>query len=366
MRTKTGKLRVGVIVAIIGLVGALFVAISTAIAPIMPSLFLKETEIEVLVTDSSGQPVQRARALLFYSGGAKPGDTDINGKVTMIIDASKNEQARLIVQTRRYEIYEEEIQLPVDQPIIVRLQDKDPSMSNVIVHVIGNADNNPVASARVTLLVNGNPYVDVTDSNGVAVFKIPFYQGEVNSEISVDASNFGTEYQNVTLSPNIVQDIRLDPKTGIVLGVNPYSSNDIVPTMTPTQIPPTETPTPIPPTETLTPIPPSATPTETPSSISLSGDWRWEINPYWGYFHITQNGNSFTGTLDDEYEGTRGDKIVDGEIIGNSIKFTREGRFGIQYWEGTVSESNSTLIITGRWKSGEFGSWQNFTAEKIK
>lgn len=357
MRTQTGNLRVGIIVAIIGLVGALFVAIATVIAPIMPSLFLKETEIEVLVTDSLGQPVQRARVLVFYSGGSKPGDTDIDGKAKITIVSSKNEHARLIVQTKMYRIYEEEIELPVDNPIIVRLRDKDPNISNVIVRVIGGADSNPVDLAKVTLLFNGNPYTDITDSSGIAVFTIPFYQEQVNSEISVDATEFETEYQNVTLSPNAVQDIRLDPKTGIVLGVNPYSSNDIVPTMTPTQIPPTET---------LTPIPPSATPTETPSSISLSGDWRWEINPYWGYFHITQSGNSFTGTLDDEYEGTRGDKIVGGEIIGNSIKFTREGVYGIQYWEGIVTEVNGTLIITGRWKVGDSGNWANFTAEKIK
>ena len=152
----------------------------------------------------------------------------------------------------------------------------------------------------------------------------------------------------------------------------PTPTNTKLPTSTNTPKPTstaTEKPSPIPPTETLTPIPPtetpSETPTETPSTISLSGDWRWEINPYWGYFHIAQNGNSFTGTLDDEYEGTRGDKIVDGEIIGNSIKFTREGINGIQYWEGIVSEANGTLIITGRWKHSDSGSWQNFTAEKI-
>lgn len=123
----------------------------------------------------------------------------------------------------------------------------------------------------------------------------------------------------------------------------------------------TEEPSPVPPTETSTEIP-----TETPSILSIAGDWRWEINPYWGYFHITQSGNLFSGTLDDEYEGTRGDKIIDGEIIDNSLKFTRDGIYGIQYWEGVVSEANETLIITGRWKEGDSGSWREFTAEKVK
>jgi hypothetical protein len=100
-------------------------------------------------------------------------------------------------------------------------------------------------------------------------------------------------------------------------------------------------------------------------AISLSGDWRWEINPWWGYFHIILNSNSFTGTLDNEYEGTRGDKIVDGEITSTSMKFTRDGINGIQYWEGSVSEANGTLTITRRWKIGDSGSWQDFVAHKI-
>ena len=137
-------------------------------------------------------------------------------------------------------------------------------------------------------------------------------------------------------------------------------------TETSSPVPPTDTLTPVPPTETLTSVPPTETPTETPSTILLFGDWRWEITPYWGYLHITQDGNTFTGTLDDEYEGTRGDKIVDGEIIDNSIKFTRDGLHGIQYWEGIISEANGTLTINGRWKVGDSGSWKEFVAEKIK
>jgi hypothetical protein len=71
------------------------------------------------------------------------------------------------------------------------------------------------------------------------------------------------------------------------------------------------------------------------------------------------------GTLNDVYEGTYGDRIVDIALLDNHISFTRDGRYGIQYWDGTLKEDQGVLkIVDGYWvkTSGVAGT---FSAEKI-
>ncbi len=105
------------------------------------------------------------------------------------------------------------------------------------------------------------------------------------------------------------------------------------------------------------------------SSFQLSdieGKWSWsQQGPWNGYFVLEKDGDAYTGTLDDISEGTYGDQIKDVVISDDHIKFTRDGDFGIQYWEGTLKVEDGHLkIIDGRWqKQGGFGSG-TFIAEK--
>jgi hypothetical protein len=95
--------------------------------------------------------------------------------------------------------------------------------------------------------------------------------------------------------------------------------------------------------------PSSRSHTQCPLS-DLEGTWSWSQGSYYGDFVLKKDGNSYTGTVNDIAEGTYGDKIVDVVVSGNHIKFTRDGRFGIQYWEGTLKEEDGVLkIIDGRW-----------------
>jgi hypothetical protein len=99
-------------------------------------------------------------------------------------------------------------------------------------------------------------------------------------------------------------------------------------------------------------------------SYNIEGKWSWRQDPWHGYFVLQKDGNSYTGTLDDIFEGTYGDRITDVDISDNHIKFTRDGRFGLQYWEGTLVEENGLLkIIDGRWKK-ERSISGSFSAEK--
>jgi hypothetical protein len=77
------------------------------------------------------------------------------------------------------------------------------------------------------------------------------------------------------------------------------------------------------------------------------------------------DGDMCTGILNDVYEGTYGDRIVDVNISGSRIAFTRQGAFGTQHWEGTLDMEDGVLkIVDGRWTKELSGSSGFFTAEK--
>jgi hypothetical protein len=79
-----------------------------------------------------------------------------------------------------------------------------------------------------------------------------------------------------------------------------------------------------------------------------------------GKFVLEKDGDSYTGTLDDAREGTYGDIVRDVVLSEDLIKFTRDGRFGVQYWRGKLIEEDSKLkIVNGLWvkESGASGLW---------
>ena len=98
----------------------------------------------------------------------------------------------------------------------------------------------------------------------------------------------------------------------------------------------------------------------------LEGTWSWTQDPWHGDFVLRTDGDSCTGTLDDVYEGTHGDKITDVTISGDHVKLTRNGQFGIQQWEGTLKKEHGALkIVDGKWTKGG-GLSGAFHAEKKK
>ncbi len=86
------------------------------------------------------------------------------------------------------------------------------------------------------------------------------------------------------------------------------------------------------------------------SRFDIEGTWSWVQHPWEGTFVLKKDGDAYAGTLDDTFEGTFGDKIADVELSADHIKFTRYGRFGIQHWEGALTEEDGALKITdGQW-----------------
>jgi len=101
----------------------------------------------------------------------------------------------------------------------------------------------------------------------------------------------------------------------------------------------------------------------------LEGTWSWRQswgshNSCHGDFVLKKDGETYVGTLNDVFEGTYGDKIKDVALSGNRATFTRDGKYGIQHWEGTLKEEDGVLkIVDGQWHA-ERGFWGSFIAEK--
>jgi hypothetical protein len=97
----------------------------------------------------------------------------------------------------------------------------------------------------------------------------------------------------------------------------------------------------------------------------VEGAWSWSQDPWFGDFTIQKDGDSYSGALNDVFEGTYGDKVVDVGLWDNHLNFTRDGRYGIQFWDGALTEEDGILkIVEGRWLKPE-GDTGPFTAEKI-
>ncbi len=98
----------------------------------------------------------------------------------------------------------------------------------------------------------------------------------------------------------------------------------------------------------------------------IEGRWHWkQDHPWEGYFALTQKGDLYIGTLGDLYAGIYENKIMDVNVTNDNIKFTRYGKHGVQYWQGTLDRSEDQLrIVDGQWGDGSeiLGS---FSAEKI-
>ena len=100
-----------------------------------------------------------------------------------------------------------------------------------------------------------------------------------------------------------------------------------------------------------------------PLLSEIEGTWYWQQQEgqYYGHFVLTKQGDTYEGTMDDEREGTKGDRLIDVEITDNDIKFTRVGKHGIQYWQGKLKKKGGQLkIVKGRWekKTGSIGVFE--------
>lgn len=101
------------------------------------------------------------------------------------------------------------------------------SEASDIFRVVDDTDNLSLSGAKILLLARGNIFNQTTDSNGISKFILPFPDsGQLDAQISVSTKDYEINDQSVTLTPDKVQDIRLNPRVSklTVSDVTPASN----------------------------------------------------------------------------------------------------------------------------------------------
>lgn len=170
--------------------------------------------ISVHVADKSGSTISGAKVLFFYPAGSLSLYTDSNGVSTFNITNAGQGNLRVIVETDDYQIFEKQVVYPIETTIDVRLSEKQGSNKNVILRAVADGSNTPIAGIDVVVTLDGNIYRQATDSDGFALFELPFpSEGEIDTQISVNAQGYGIENQFSTLTPGKLQYILLSPNS---------------------------------------------------------------------------------------------------------------------------------------------------------
>jgi hypothetical protein len=211
-KKKSRKISKKIIVAIIGAIALIISALiaSPLILRVFPGNSDATEKTMVRIADSNGKSISKAKVLAFYHDDSEMQYSDSNGVASFMLP--KSGDLRVIVETDHYEIHEQEIKLPRRKPIDVRLKELQGSDASVIFRVVDDATSAPIPGAKVLLLVNGDVISQITDSNGITKYNLAFPEAnKVDTQMTVNTEDYEIVDQLVTLTPNKVQDVRLDP-----------------------------------------------------------------------------------------------------------------------------------------------------------
>lgn len=203
------------------LLGAVYF-IYLAIAPVQGV-----AQVTIHTVSESGEAVANAKVLLFFDGVSLSQFTDSNG-VAVFTAGANDADGHIIVEHEAYKIYEQPISLSQNQALDFHLERKELDSRNVIVRVIDESANNPIEGAHVLLIVGGQIFEDDTDANGISSFTLSLLGQTVDAELQVTTGAYETSFKSVTLQPERVQDVRLNPRTQEIVGIYEPESTTIV------------------------------------------------------------------------------------------------------------------------------------------
>ena len=176
------------------------------------------TQVTIHTVSGAGDAVANAKVLLLYQGAPLSQYTDSNG-VAIFSVSSTNEDAHIIIEHEAYKIYEQLIPLSQNAAFDFQLEPKAADNQNVLVRAIDESTNNPIEGAQVLLIVAGQIFEDATDANGIANFTLALLGQTVDAELQVTTGAYETSFKTVTLQPERVQDVRLNPRTQEIVGI---------------------------------------------------------------------------------------------------------------------------------------------------
>jgi hypothetical protein len=187
----------------------------------------RATQVTIHTVGELGEAVANAKVLLFYQGAPLSQFTDSNG-VAVFSVASENGDAHIVIEHEAYKIYEQQIPLLQNQAFDFQLEPKASDNQDVLVRVIDDSTNNPIEGAHVLLIVAGQIFEDDTDANGLSSFTLGQMRQTVDVELQVTTAAYETSFKTVTLQPDRVQDVRLNPRTQEIVGIYEPESTTIV------------------------------------------------------------------------------------------------------------------------------------------
>ena len=219
--------------ALIGCVGSVVAAFvgSENLAKFFPSFHPVSGEftISIRVTDNQGSGINGAKALFFYPAGSLSQYTDSNGVASFSVSDAGQGNLRIIVEADNYQIFEKQVLYPIETSLNIRLEKPQDTNENIILRTVSDGSNTPVAGIDVAILYNGNIYRQTTDSDGFALLTLPFpNDGEIDTQISVNAQGYDIKNQFSTLTPGKLQYVLLTPQSLTVsipnIPLSPFST----------------------------------------------------------------------------------------------------------------------------------------------
>ncbi len=218
----SSKIWLPMVLALITCCGSVIAAFvgSDAVKTIVTGLIPRPDNftISVHVADKSGGTISGAKVLFFYPAGSLSQYTDSNGVSTFNVSNAGQGNLRVIVETDNYQIFEKQVVYPIETTIDVRLSEKQEGNKNVILRAVTDGSNAPIAGIEVVVTLDGNLFRQATDSDGFALFELPFpSEGQIDAQISVNTQGYGIEDQFSTLTPGKLQYILLTPNSLSVL-----------------------------------------------------------------------------------------------------------------------------------------------------
>ena len=218
---------------LVALIGALATIIAAFFAsPVVENVWPNspppsEAEVIIHLTDNVGSAIADAKVSLFFEGGQLNKWTYSNGSATFIVplpDESDELDVSMTIEHDSYQIYNQQIELPREKLVEIRLNKKNKHSAKVIMRAVDDKDGTPLAGTNILLLVEGDIHNQITDSNGIAEFVLPFPEGKIDAKMSITPKNYEAQYQHVTLLPNKVQDIGLSMRSTYKPPVSPTAT----------------------------------------------------------------------------------------------------------------------------------------------
>lgn len=216
---------VGILAVVIAIICGVLTIFTQVVSPFFPLWFIAQeatpkvsenTNITFHVFDKeNGSPIQYARVLLFIENRRLTSETDDTGTIQFRVrNGDEIVEFDYVVQVENYNVERRNNVRYQGRKIDIPLNRSEGDNATVF-FVVTDEDGASIPSAEVVLKLESTIISQPTDTNGIVKFDITFPNDTLDAQVSVNAKGFQPDYQNITLLPNKILAIRLDPNSRV-------------------------------------------------------------------------------------------------------------------------------------------------------